>query len=106
MNSHKQFFAALSNEGRLEVVNVLSEGPQNVSQIVKSTGLKQARVSRGLDCLSCCGFVSAEKNGRERVYKLNETVLDVLKAISRHERFTKNKCKCGVEKKNGHRCDM
>ena len=98
-NNHKQFFAALSNEGRLEIVNALSEGPLNVSQIISSTGFKQSRVSRNLDCLACCGFVSAEKKGRERIYKLNETVLDVLKAISRHERFTKSKCKCGVEKK-------
>ncbi|HKZ49853.1 MAG TPA: metalloregulator ArsR/SmtB family transcription factor [Candidatus Nanoarchaeia archaeon] len=106
MNNHKQFFAALSNEGRLEIVNALSNGPLNVSQIVISTGFKQSRVSRSLDCLSCCGFVSAVKNGRERIYKLNDSVMHVLKAIEKHEMSTKNQCKCGVEKKNGHRCDM
>jgi len=106
MNSHKMFFAALSNEGRLEIVNALSDGPLKVSEIVKLTDFKQSRVSRSLDCLACCGFVSAVKNGRERIYKLNETVLGVLNAIEKHEELHGNRCKCGVEKKNGHRCSM
>lgn len=106
MNHHKMFFAALSNEGRLEIVHSLSNGPLKVSEVVKSTGFKQSRVSRSLDCLACCGFVSAVKNGRERIYKLNETVLGVLKAIENHEKLHGNKCKCGVEKKNGHRCSV
>jgi DNA-binding transcriptional ArsR family regulator len=106
MNNHKQFFAALSNEGRLEIVNSLSNGPKNVSQIIKETGFKQSRVSRSLDCLGCCGFVTVQKNGRERIYKLNDTVMHVLRAIARHEKLHGNKCKCGVEKENGHRCSM
>ena len=93
---HVLLFSALSNPNRLQIVNSLRKGPANVGEIMKSTGLKQAHVSRSLTCLLQCGFVDVSRRGRQRVYKLNGSTAPLLRAADRHMKFYNERAKaCG-----------
>ena len=84
---YQLFFSALSNKNRLKIVNFLRKGPTSVNEIVSSTGLKQANVSRSLACLLQCGFVDVSQKGRRRMYKLNGSTRPLLSAADRHMKF-------------------
>ncbi len=81
------FFETLANQNRLRIINALRQGERNVTQIVAKTGLEQTCVSHCLTRLERCGFVSARRDGKYRVYALNEaTILPLMKLIDSHTR--------------------
>lgn len=84
VNAHTMFFKALSNKTRLGILNFLKEGPKNVSEISEKLGYEQSRVSHNLKCLTFCGFVSLKREGKRRIYSLNETIKPLLGLVDRH----------------------
>lgn len=98
--SYILFFKALSNKTRLEIIELLREAPRNVTEMCKELGFEQSRVSHNLACLSNCGFVTVEQEGRNKVYSLNrETIVPLLEIIDRHvQRYGKNLEGCEVLK--------
>ena len=96
---YRLFFNAFSNDTRFEIVRLLKNGrPKNVTEIYKSLGFKQSRVSRNLKCLIECGFVNVERNGKHRIYSLNkETIYPMIGLIDRHiQKYQRHLVKCGV----------
>src|SRR6058998_3823687 len=64
------FFQALADPTRVQILELLSERPMTVSELVSALGLAQGRVSSHLTCLRWCGYVRAEVEGRFNRYTL------------------------------------
>lgn len=75
---YKQFFGTLANQIRIEIIESLSDGSKNVSEISRSIKREQSSVSHSLKRLELCGFVTVEQNGKERVYSLNQSTIKPL----------------------------
>lgn len=65
-----RFFRVLGDPTRLQILEVLGDGERSVGQLVKAVGQSQPRVSTHLACLRHCGFVTAERRGKEVIYRL------------------------------------
>jgi DNA-binding transcriptional ArsR family regulator len=85
VESYQSFFSAVANPTRLRIITLLRERPRAVKELCAELGLEQSRVSHSLRCLSHCGFVQAQPNGRERIYHLaGPTVLRLFETIDAH----------------------
>lgn len=61
-----------SDPSRLSILEVLRVGPTSVSEIVTATGLSQPNASNHLRCLTECGLVVGEQEGRFVRYRLSD----------------------------------
>ena len=99
--SYKQFFATLSGDSRLEILEYLkAHGEQNVSQIAEGTGQEQSAVSHNLKKLLACNCVNMTVKGKHRCYGLNnETVMPLFELADRHiQNYCNAACgKCSVQ---------
>lgn len=57
------FFKVLSESSRLQIVCALKTGRKNVTEIIETTGLGQANVSKHLKILAQAGIVSRQQQG-------------------------------------------
>lgn len=73
-----KLFRGLSDESRLAILEALRGGPLPVGRIVEVTGLSQSNTSNHLRCLSDCGLVSAEQQGRFVHYRLTDERIEAL----------------------------
>ena len=64
------FFKVLSEPSRLQIVCALKAGPQNVTEIIKQTGLGQANASKHLKLLAQAGIVSRQQRGVAAYYNI------------------------------------
>ncbi len=69
------YFKALSEVSRLQILNCLRAGPHNVSEIVMLTGLSQANVSKHLKGLMQAGIVSRKPEGVSVFYQISDPFL-------------------------------
>lgn len=93
--SYKQFFATLSGDSRLGILQFLKDsGAKNVSEIAVGTGQEQSAVSHSLKKLLSCQCVHVEVRGKNRYYTLNsETIVPLLQLADQHiQNFCKNQC--------------
>ncbi len=93
------FFQALANQTRMQVLHLLAEkGSMNVSEICSELDLEQTLVSHNLKCLTFCGLVTPSREGKSRIYSVNEqTVLPLLKVVDNHLRnYASNLFTCDV----------
>ena len=75
-----KFFRGLGDPTRLRVLEMLCDGERSVGELVRGTGQAQGRLSSHLACLRWCGFVTAERRGRQVFYRLaDESVADLLR---------------------------
>lgn len=86
-----KLFKGFGDPSRLSILELLSEKPRSVSEIVDETKLTQPNVSMHLSCLLDCGLVKNEKDGRSVTYQLSgNDVKDVIKTarkiISAHSK--------------------
>jgi DNA-binding transcriptional ArsR family regulator len=61
---------ALAEPARLRILNELRSGERTVSELVDSTGLGQANVSKHLQLLLADGFVGRRKDGLYSRYRI------------------------------------
>jgi len=73
-----RYFQVLSDATRLHIIEELSVGERNVSDLVAAVGGGQSRVSNHLACLRWCGFVAARRAGREVFYSLADPAVEQL----------------------------
>lgn len=73
-----KLFRGLSDESRLAILEALRDGPLPVGRIVEVTGLSQSNTSNHLRCLSDCGLVVAEPQGRFVHYRLSDKRIERL----------------------------
>jgi DNA-binding transcriptional ArsR family regulator len=73
------FFQAMADPTRVRILEMLSERPMTVSDLVAALGMAQGRVSSHLSCLRWCGYVRAEVDGRFNRYTLvDERIRELL----------------------------
>lgn len=76
---YKQFFGTLSNQVRLDIIELLVKNKQlNVSAITSKLTYDQTSISHSLKRLEECGFVTVTPNGKERFYALNHATIEPL----------------------------
>ena len=82
---------ALSTPSRVQILGCLLEGPRTVSDLVEALNMEQSAVSHQLRVLREHRLVSAEREGRMRVYGLyDDDVVALLESAVRHvERRTR-----------------
>ena len=78
-------FTALSNESRVDILNLLRKGPKNVGEISGALRIEQTMASHNLKCLAFCGLVTSQRLGKTIEYTLNrETVEPILRLADKH----------------------
>lgn len=73
-----KLFRGLADESRLAILEALRGGPLPVGRIVEVAGLSQSNTSNHLRCLSDCGLVSAQQQGRFVHYRLSDSRIEAL----------------------------
>jgi len=80
-----RYFQVLSDTTRLQIIQALSGGERNVTELVAATGGGQSRVSNHLACLRWCGFVATRRAGREIYYSLADPAVEHLLEAARRQ---------------------
>jgi len=95
-----QFFSTLANPTRLAILELLRDGPKNVTEIAEALNQEQSMISHNLKPLERCRFVFSERRKKERLYFLNkETIEKLFKIFSYHaEKYCPTKGKCLTNK--------
>jgi DNA-binding transcriptional ArsR family regulator len=93
-----QLFAALANATRREVLRLLrDQGPQPVQALADHFAMRRPSLSEHLKVLREAGLVSEERQGRQRIYRLEAAPLvEVQDWLHPYERFWREKLK-GLE---------
>ena len=101
-----KLFRGLSDLSRLQVLQVLRDGPLSAGDIAVRAGLTQSNASMHLACLAECGLVRWERDGKfmnyeiadKRVMKLLDEAEELLlqlgpliEACRRYQRSTERK---------------
>jgi DNA-binding transcriptional ArsR family regulator len=96
----RQFFSTLANPTRLAILELLRDGPRNVTEISKALKQDQSMISHNLKPLERCRFVFSERRKKERLYSLNkETMERLFKIFSYHaEKYCPTGGKCLTDK--------
>lgn len=63
-------FSVLSEVSRLQVLQSLQHGSLSVGELVESTGMKQANVSKQLGLLLSVGVISRRQEGNRAIYSI------------------------------------
>jgi len=82
--SYREFFRAIAHPTRFAIVQLLRQGPRNVTELYQQLGFEQSRVSHNLGCLSQCGFVRWQWQGKHKVYSLTPGIRALLEAMDRY----------------------
>ncbi|MCZ7625256.1 MAG: metalloregulator ArsR/SmtB family transcription factor [Candidatus Methylomirabilis sp.] len=78
-----KFFRGLGDPTRLKILEILLNGEQSVSDLVRLLGIQQGRVSNHLACLKWCGYVATATNGRYTLYRIADTRVKRILQLSR-----------------------
>ena len=96
-------FSVLGNELRARIIAALEGKPMGVNELALMLGEERSNVSHSLSMLKECGFVEAEKKGRERIYSLSSCIVSDMKVTGNifelMEYHIKHHCKLRCEKK-------
>ncbi|MHC4839702.1 MAG: ArsR/SmtB family transcription factor [Planctomycetota bacterium] len=66
-------FKVLSEPARLSLLNALMKDEANVGELVETTGLSQANVSKHLKVLQDAGYVQRHKDGLFHIYSIADS---------------------------------
>lgn len=94
------FFSTLANPTRLAILELLRDGPKNVSEISEALNQEQSMISHNLKPLQRCRFVFRQRRKKQHVYSLNkETMEQLFKVFSYHaEKYCPTEGKCLSDK--------
>lgn len=68
----------IAHETRLSILCYLSEKPMNVNELVKITGASQSNVSQHLSKMTHSGWLSFEKNGVSKTFRITHPSVEKL----------------------------
>lgn len=89
-----RLFGALANPTRREVLDLLLDGPQTVTDIAARFSMARPSVSEHLKVLRDSALVTEEKRGRHRYYAINpEPISDLVAWLHPYERFWRARMK-------------
>ena len=91
-----KFFVNLANPTRLAALEKLMKKPMSVTELSDSLGQEQSMVSHNLKPLLECNFVYIVRQGKKRIYSVNqETVGALFKVVENHaKKFCPTGGKC------------
>ena len=94
-----RFFVNLANPTRLAVLEQLIKQPMSVTELAEALGQEQSMISHNLKPLLECNFVYIQREGKKRIYSVNEeTVGALFKAVEIHaEKFCPTGGKCHLK---------
>ena len=103
-------FNAIAEPRRRQIIDLLARrGALAVGALVVAVGLPQPAVSKHLGVLRKVGVVSMDKNGRQRVYRLEpqelKSVYDWAKSFEQFWTHQLDRIKQRAEEKAGKRAD-
>lgn len=79
-------FKVLGEETRLQIIRCLEEGCKSVNEIVESTGLLQANVSKHLKILEKHNIVKYENNLHSHIYEIADPkILKICKIMCQND---------------------
>ncbi len=78
-----RFFQVLADATRVRIIELLLEGEKNVSELVESLSVPQARVSSHLSCLRWCGYIGSRREGRFIYYRITDPRMADLMRLTR-----------------------
>lgn len=73
-------FEALGDPNRRQILSLLAAGEQSAGQLAAEFEISRPAVSRHLRLLREAALVSEERRGRRRVYRLEESGIEVVRA--------------------------
>lgn len=84
--SYDHFFTALGSKSRVKILQYLNqEGSRSVSDISAKLKVEQSAVSHSMKRLLLCHFVEVKKQGKERIYSMNQdTIKPLFNLINQH----------------------
>lgn len=92
-DSYYGFFSNLSNKTKMAIIAELMKGPLNSTEIARRINEEQSKVSHSLRKLAHCKILDVKRQGKQRIYSLNEiTIMPIMKTVEKH---LKNYCKKG-----------
>jgi len=83
--AHVKTLIALAEPNRLEIVELLREGPLTVGEIAERLGLRQPQTSKHLKVLSDNGIVDVRAEGNRRIYSLRPEPFEAVDAWLRSD---------------------
>jgi len=75
------FFSALANRTRLAIIDVLKEGPKNISGVSDALEQDESAVAYNLKRLEHYAIVRSEGSGKEKLYSLNREIVEPLSEL-------------------------
>lgn len=79
---------AFSDKNRLKILDYLSSGQKNVSEVADKLNVEENLASHHLRVLSSLGYLKSDKKGREVFYKINENKLvSLIKELKKNQTF-------------------
>lgn len=79
---------AFSDQNRVKILKMLSEGPKNVSTVADQLNVEENLASHHLRVLYSLGLLKNNKKGRQVYYDLNKAkIVKVLKDLKKNEFF-------------------
>ena len=65
-------FETLANQLRLQILEILSRRPMNVTELARTIKAERSRVSHSLEMLRLCSYVDTKKHGKETIYSIRD----------------------------------
>ncbi len=76
---------AIAHPDRLSIIEILTDGEKNVTEIIERLGDSQSLTSQHLNQMTDKGILSRKRDGLYVYYKIaNRDVLKILKCLYRH----------------------
>lgn len=79
---------AFSDKNRIKILEFLSTGQKNVSQVADKLNVEENLASHHLRVLAALGFLKNDKKGREVFYKINDTrLIALIRELNKNDTF-------------------
>ena len=89
MKESAELFKVLSVDRRIEIIELLKNGPMSVNALTQTLGATQSAVSQHLRTLKAAGLVTSERKGYWIYYTLDR------EALERCRKRLNRVCTCG-----------
>lgn len=80
-----KYFRALGDPTRLQIVELLMEGPLTVTELTRHLRIPQSNVSNHIACLRWCGLVASENEGKWTHYSVSNPkirkIIELVRAL-------------------------
>jgi len=88
MINFEKFSKAFSDKNRIKIIDYLSSGQRNVSEIADKLNVEENLASHHLRVLASLGYLKNDKKGREVFYKINESkFVNLIRDLKRNPAF-------------------